>query len=173
MDLRIVTFEASTHTADDAARAVGVEVARIVKTLVFVTVTEQGPEPVICLVSGANRVDVGRLAAVVGQSGLRRATAREAHDLTGFPIGGIPPFGHSRPARVIMDPDLASFPTVWAAAGTSDSVFEVPPAALRSLSNATVAPVTEGQAAERAALSPDRAGSAATGLLRPGAASEA
>jgi len=119
VDVHIVTFDASTHTADDAARAVGVEVARIVKSLVFVTVTEQGPEPIICLISGANRVDVGRLAAVVGLPGLRRATAREAHDLTGFPIGGIPPFGHSRPTRVIMDPDLTSFPTVWAAAGTS------------------------------------------------------
>lgn len=173
VDLHIVTFDASTHTAEDAARAVGVEVARIVKSLVFVTVTEQGPEPVICLISGANRVDVARLAAVVGQPGLRRATAREAHDLTGFPIGGIPPFGHLRPTRVIMDPDLTSFPTVWAAAGTSESVFEVPPAALRSLANATVAPVTEDQAAERAALLPGQAGLAATGVLRPGATSEA
>ncbi len=84
-----------------------------------------------------------RLAAVTGEPEIRRATAREANDLTGFVIGGIPPIGFERPLRAIMDPDLGRYTTVWAAAGLPTAVFEVPPATLRILSNATVAPITE------------------------------
>ncbi|MGP1673724.1 MAG: aminoacyl-tRNA deacylase [Candidatus Limnocylindrales bacterium] len=142
--LDIVAFEESTHTAEEAAAAVGAELGQIVKSLVFVAPHDDGGlEPVVCLVPGPNRVDVARLAAVTGEPDIRRASAREAHDLTGFVIGGIPPIGFETPVRVIMDPDLGRYPTVWAAAGLPTAVFEVPPATLRTLANATVAPITE------------------------------
>jgi prolyl-tRNA editing enzyme YbaK/EbsC (Cys-tRNA(Pro) deacylase) len=140
--LDIVVFDESTHTAKEAAGAINAELGQIVKSLVFVAPGADGPEPVICLVSGPNRVDLARLAAVTAEPDIRRASAREADELTGFTIGGIPPFGHARPIRVIMDPDLGRYPTVWAAAGLPTAVFEVPPATLRTLSNATVAPIT-------------------------------
>jgi prolyl-tRNA editing enzyme YbaK/EbsC (Cys-tRNA(Pro) deacylase) len=143
VDLEVVTFDESTHTAEEAAAAVGAELGQIVKSLVFVAPSDEGPEPILCLVSGPNRVDVARLAAVTGEPDIRRATAREANDLTGFVIGGIPPIGFERPLRAIMDPDLGRYTTVWAAAGLSTAVFEVPPATLRILANATVAPITE------------------------------
>jgi prolyl-tRNA editing enzyme YbaK/EbsC (Cys-tRNA(Pro) deacylase) len=141
--IEVTRFEESTHTAAEAAAALGAELAQIVKSLVFVVDAEDGPEPLLCLVSGPNRVDLARLAAVTGESDLRRATAREAHELTGFSIGGIPPIGHSRPVRAIMDPDLGRYPTVWAAAGLPTAVFPVAPGTLRMLANATVAPITE------------------------------
>ena len=141
--LDVTVFSQSTHTAEDAAAAVGAELGQIVKSLVFVAPGEDGPEPILCLVAGHNRVDLARLAAVTGERDVRRATAREATELTGFTIGGIPPIGHVRPVRVIMDPDLGRFQTVWAAAGTPNAVFPVPPATLRTLANATVAPITE------------------------------
>ncbi len=145
LDVRV--FDESTHTAADAAAAVGAEIGQIVKSLVFVVPGDDGAlEPILCLVSGPNRVDLARLAAVTGARDVRRATAREANELSGFTIGGIPPIGHSRTMRVIMDPDLGRFPVVWAAAGTATAVFPVPPATLRSLSNATVAPITEDHA---------------------------
>lgn len=149
--LEVTTFSESTHTAVDAATALGAELGQIVKSLVFVIDGEGGPAPLLCLVSGPNRVDVARLAAVIGESDVRRASAREARDLTGFSIGGIPPIGHSQPTRVVMDPDLGRYPVVWAAAGLPTAVFPVPPATLRVLSNATVAPITEVRlAADRA-----------------------
>jgi prolyl-tRNA editing enzyme YbaK/EbsC (Cys-tRNA(Pro) deacylase) len=152
--LDIHVFDASTHTAADAAAAVGAELGQIVKSLVFVAPADGGGlEPVLCLVSGTNRVDLSRLAAVTGQADIRRATAREANELTGFTIGGIPPIGHGRPMRVLMDPDLGRFRVVWAAAGTDTAVFPVPPATLRTLANAVVMPVTEDHA-------PDGQGSA-------------
>ena len=150
--LEVVAFDESTHTAQDAAAAVGAELGQIVKSLVFVVPREDGgQEPLVCLVSGRNRVDLARLAAVTGEQEIRRATAREAYDLTGFALGGIPPIGFETPMRVIMDPDLGRYPTVWAAAGLPTAVFEVPPATLRILSNATVSPIAEVQRAADAA----------------------
>ena len=140
--LEVSTFSKSTHTAEDAAAALGAELGQIVKSLVFVVSADDGTlEPVLCLVSGVNRVDMARLAAVTAEPAIRRASAREANDLTGFTIGGIPPIGHAKPLRVVMDPDLGRYETVWAAAGLPNAVFRVPPATLRILSNAIVAPI--------------------------------
>ena len=144
VELEVTVFDESTHTAEEAATAVGAEIGQIVKSLVFAFGdADEALEPVICLVSGPNRVDLGRLAAVLGRSDVRRASAREANDLTGFVIGGIPPFGHGRRLRVVMDPDLGRYPIVWAAAGLPTAVFPVAPGVLRMLSDAHVAPIAE------------------------------
>ena len=149
--LEVMTFPDSTHTAADAARVVGAEIGQIVKSLVFVTTNEDGSlEPIVCLVSGADRVDLERLAAVVGRRDVRRSTAREADELTGYTIGGIPPFGHQQRTRVIMDPDLGRYETVWAAAGLPTAVFPISPAILRMLADAHVAPISEEPAAAQA-----------------------
>ena len=142
--LQVSTFSESTHTAEDAAAALGAQLGQIVKSLVFVAPRPDGElEPVLCLVSGVNRVDMARLGIVTGERGIRRATAREANQLTGFSIGGIPPIGHARSLRVIMDPDLGRYEIVWAAAGLPTAVFPVAPATLRMLSNAEVTPIAE------------------------------
>jgi Cys-tRNA(Pro) deacylase len=155
--IEITVFDESTHTAEQAARAVGADLGQIVKTLVFVAPDEtDGPEPILCLVSGANRVDMAQLAAVTGHADIRRASAREANEMTGFVIGGIPPIGHPRRLRVVMDPDLGRFPVVWAAAGLPTAVFPVPPGTLRMLADATVVPIAE---ARLAGLAGDVAGS--------------
>ncbi len=143
--LEVTVFDESTHTAEEAAAAVGADLGQIVKSLVFVVPVDDGLEALLCLVSGPDRVDVARLAAVTGAADVRRASAREARDLTGFSIGGIPPIGHDRSIRVIMDPALGRYPVVWAAAGLPTAVFPVPPGTLRVLANATVAPIAETQ----------------------------
>lgn len=161
--LDVTIFHESTHTAEEAAAAVGAELGQIVKSLVFVAPADQGAlEPIICLVSGPNRVDLARLAAVTGAADIRRANAREANELTGFVIGGIPPIGHPRPLRVIMDPDLGRYQTVWAAAGLPTAVFPVPPATLRILANAMVAPIAEERRA--ADIEADRRADGSTGV---------
>ncbi|HEY5521284.1 MAG TPA: YbaK/EbsC family protein [Candidatus Limnocylindrales bacterium] len=144
--LDVIVFDESTRTAEDAARAVGAEVGQIVKSLVFIADRDDGPEPCLVLVSGANMVDVSLLAAVLTEPRMRRATADEAREITGYSIGGIPPFGHTRPIRTVMDPDLGRFATIWAAAGTSNTVFSVTPATLRVLANANVAPIANAAA---------------------------
>jgi len=127
-------FPEGTRTAVDAARAVGCELGQIVKSLVFVA----GGKPVVALVSGSNRLDEHKLAAVAGKP-VAKADAETARAATGYSIGGVPPFGHATEVPVFMDRDLMRFPVVWAAAGRPDSVFEIEPGRLRELSNAEVA----------------------------------
>lgn len=131
-------FNATTRTAQDAAQQIGCTVAEIVKSLVFLA----AGVPVVVLCSGADRVDESKLKALLGASGVRRATADEAKNATGFAIGGVPPFGHATPLRVIVDDGLFAFATVWAAAGLPDAVFPIAPAELARLSGATEADVT-------------------------------
>ena len=126
-------FPEGTRTAGDAARAVGCDVGQIVKSLVFAA----GGRPVVALVSGANRLDEGRLGAAAGTP-VAKADAAIAREATGYAIGGVPPFGHATDVPVFMDRDLLSHDVVWAAAGRPDSVFEIEPERLRELSNATV-----------------------------------
>jgi len=147
VSLSIHTFSESTHTAEEAAAAVGASLGQIVKSLVFVAPDANGPRAILCLVSGPNRVDLARLAAITSEPDVRRATAAEARELTGYVIGGIPPIGHRSAVRVVMDPDLGQFETVWAAAGTPNAVFPVPPETLRMLADAEVAAITEDRPA--------------------------
>jgi Cys-tRNA(Pro) deacylase len=144
IELQVVSFEQSTHTAEEAAAAVGAELGQIVKSLVFVAPAQAGAEACLALVSGVNTVDLARLAAVLGEPRLRRARAQEVRQLTGFSIGGVPPFGHARRLRTVMDPELGRFETVWAAAGTANAVFALAPETLRSLADAIVAPIANG-----------------------------
>jgi prolyl-tRNA editing enzyme YbaK/EbsC (Cys-tRNA(Pro) deacylase) len=93
------------------------------------------------LCSGADRVDEAKLAAALGASGVRRATADEAKAATGYAIGGVPPFGHATALAVIVDEGLLGFGTVWAAAGLPDAVFPLAPAELVRLSGGRQADV--------------------------------
>ena len=132
-------FPEGTKTAADAARAIGCDVAQIVKSLVFVA----DGRPVIAFTSGANRVDPSKLAQVSGASEARRATPEEARAATGFAVGGTPPFGHPAPLPAYVDPALLAFQEVWAAAGTPDSVFPLPPQELVRATGAEPAEFTE------------------------------
>lgn len=132
-------FPEGTKTAGDAARAIGCDVGQIVKSLVFVA----DGRPVLALTSGANRVDPGRLAQLVGAEDARRADPEEARAATGFGVGGTPPFGHPEPLRAFLDPDLLAFDEVWAAAGTPDAVFRTTPEELRRSAGAEVAEFRE------------------------------
>jgi prolyl-tRNA editing enzyme YbaK/EbsC (Cys-tRNA(Pro) deacylase) len=131
--VKVREFPQGTRTAVDAARAVGCDVAQIVKSLVFVA----GGRPVVALMSGANRLDEARLGKVAGEP-VMKADAETARAATGYAIGGVPPFGHATDVPVFMDRDLFSHSVVWAAAGRPDSVFEIQPERLRELSKAMV-----------------------------------
>lgn len=129
----IVNVDETARTADGAAAAVGTGVGQIVKSLVFMS----DGDPVLALVSGANRLDTTKLAAQTGGT-ITRADAQAVRDATGYVIGGIPPLGHANRLTTFCDRDLLRYSTVWAAAGTPDTVFAVPPDALVAATGATV-----------------------------------
>jgi prolyl-tRNA editing enzyme YbaK/EbsC (Cys-tRNA(Pro) deacylase) len=135
---RIVEFAESTRTAEDAARAIGTTVERIVKSLVFTA----GGEPLLVLVSGINRVAVDRLGEALGVA-VRRADASVVREATGFAIGGVPPVGHATRLPVVMDSDLMQYEQVYAAAGTPNSVFPITPQDLLRITGARVLSVKE------------------------------
>jgi Cys-tRNA(Pro) deacylase len=117
-------FPEGTKTAADAATAIGVSVGQIVKSLVFGV----DSEIVMALVSGSNQLDEKKLAAAAGGAKCSRVDADAARAATGYPIGGVPPFGHSTQLRVFVDPDLLQYDEVWAAAGTWNDNFGAAPA---------------------------------------------
>ncbi len=139
IDVEIRVMADSTRTAEDAARACGCTVERIVKSLVFQG--RQTGKPYLLLVSGPNRVNEQGVAAIIGEE-LRRPDADFVRETTGYSIGGIPPLAHKTPLATYMDGDLLTHETVWAAAGTPKAVFEVAPETLRDAAGAEVIVVT-------------------------------
>ena len=136
LTIEVVEFDETTRTAPDAANAIGCQVAQIVKSLIFIA----NGEPVVALVSGANRLDERKLAALRGISRkkVKRPDADTAKTITGFSIGGVPPFGHASALPVYVDQDLTRFDVVWAAAGTPFAVFAIAPDDLVQASHGTV-----------------------------------
>lgn len=120
MEDRVVELSRSTRTAQEAAQAVGSSVAQIAKSLVFLL----GDEPILVIASGANRVSEDKLRLQLG-SEVRRATAEQVREATGFPIGGVPPLGHVGPIRTLIDQDLLAYDEIWAAAGGPRAVFRL------------------------------------------------
>ena len=116
-------FPEGTKTAADAAAAIGVTVGQIVKSLVFGV----DNEIVMALVSGSNQLDEKKLALAAGGAKCARVDADAVREATGYPIGGVPPFGHSTQLRVFVDPDLLQYDEVWAAAGTWNDNFGANP----------------------------------------------
>jgi prolyl-tRNA editing enzyme YbaK/EbsC (Cys-tRNA(Pro) deacylase) len=137
LDVTVTTLERSTKTVKDAALAVGCDEAEIAKSIVVVC----DGDPVVCVTSGAHRVDVERVALALDCAEARPATPDEVRAATGFPVGGVPPFGHGLP--VLFDESLLRHERIWAAGGDSNSLFEVDPRELINCTTAQVVPLGE------------------------------
>ncbi|HTX93079.1 MAG TPA: YbaK/EbsC family protein [Anaerolineales bacterium] len=135
---QVIEFAESTHTAQEAADRVGCKLAQIVKSLIFKAVPSNAG--ILVLASGINRVDEKKVGAYLGET-IARADPDFVRSVTGFAIGGVPPVGHSQPMRAFVDEELMKHPTVWAAAGTPNTVFELSPADLVRLTGGTIADV--------------------------------
>jgi prolyl-tRNA editing enzyme YbaK/EbsC (Cys-tRNA(Pro) deacylase) len=134
---QVLEFDARTATAAEAAAAVGASVGQIAKSLVFRT---RGGRPVLVVASGSNRVDEKKVGAILGEK-IDRADADFVRANTGFSIGGVPPLGHVVTPAVLLDADLQAFDTIWAAAGTPNAVFRLPPADLPHLTGGRFADI--------------------------------
>ncbi len=132
---RVIESEAPTKTAQQAADFARCELGQIVKSLIFKGM-ESG-QPILVLTSGANRVDEQRIADYVGEP-IGRADPDLVREATGFAIGGVPPIGHTRRMKTLIDEDLLQYVTIWAAAGTPNAIFELTPDALLAMTGGRV-----------------------------------
>ena len=135
LKVNVATLASPTHTAAQAAAAVGCEEARIAKSIVFVA----DDDPVVCVASGAHRIDPARICEALDCAEVRQATAAEVRAATGFAIGGVSPLGHQVP--VVIDAALLRHERVWAACGDGNSVFEVDIRELAERTGAAVVPL--------------------------------
>jgi prolyl-tRNA editing enzyme YbaK/EbsC (Cys-tRNA(Pro) deacylase) len=123
LGIRVQRFEELTSTAEEAAAAVGCELGAIVKSLCF----EVDGKPVLVLVAGDRRVDSKALRRIynVSKRKVRIGSPALVEEATGYAVGGVPPFGHAEPLPVLIDRSLSRFETVYAAAGTPNSLFGI------------------------------------------------
>lgn len=133
-DLEIILFDQSTHTADLAAQALGVESAQIAKTLVFLA----DGQPLLVVTCGDKKIDTKKLGKVVGVKKVRFADAVTVADATGFPPGGVSPIGLANNIPLYLDQSLWKYAIVYAAAGTANSALPVSPDRLCEITGAKI-----------------------------------
>lgn len=133
----VTVLDDSVHTAALAAAALGIEVAQIANSLIF----DADGEPLLVLTSGAHRVDVDKVAQLVGAAHVGRASAGFVKTHTGQAIGGVAPVGHRTPIRTLVDTWLQRHEEVWAAAGHPRTVFPTTYGALLRMTGGTPADV--------------------------------
>jgi prolyl-tRNA editing enzyme YbaK/EbsC (Cys-tRNA(Pro) deacylase) len=137
-DYIVIEHAESTRTAQEAADRAGCELGQIVKSLIFKG--KESGKPILVLTSGANRVDEKRISEYAREP-IGRADADFVRAVTGFAIGGVPPVAHLQTMETYIDEDFLQYPTIWAAAGTPNAIFELKTADLQKMTNGTVARV--------------------------------
>lgn len=132
LKIEVQSLPESTHTAVEAANVVGCELGQIAKSVIF----KSNEQPVLFIVSGANRVDTDNVELRLSIK-LGRADAEFVKEMTGYSIGGVPPFAHKQLIQTYIDQDLLQYETVWAAGGSPSSLFPIEPNELKRITNAT------------------------------------
>ena len=122
LDRRVIELDVHARTSQQAADALGVAVAQIAKSLIFVV----NGAPVLVIASGINRVDEAKLGALSGGR-VTRADAEVVRQATGYAIGGVPPVAHASKLPVFIDRDLRQYDLIYAAGGVPECVFPLTP----------------------------------------------
>jgi prolyl-tRNA editing enzyme YbaK/EbsC (Cys-tRNA(Pro) deacylase) len=139
VDARLEEFTEGTHTAREAALAVGCEPEQIVKTLVFVC----DGLPILALVPGDRRADPTKVAAAASAGYARTADAEEVVAATGFAPGAVAPFPTPHISAVYLDRLLLRHEIVWTGAGSPNHVVGLSPLDVARVTQAVPADLAE------------------------------
>lgn len=118
----ILEFPVSSATVELAAQAVGVEPARIAKTLSFYT--KEKDAAILIVTAGDMKIDNVKFKHYFGMKA-KMLASEDVERLTGHAIGGVCPFGNPKSTAVYLDISLKRFETVFPAAGSSNSAVEL------------------------------------------------
>lgn len=137
----VVRLAVETPTVAAAAAAVGAGVEQIVKSLLFLV----AGEPVLVVANGETRVDYKRLAAHLGVSRRRvkLADGAQVRQILGYEVGAVPPFGHKRPVRTVVEAGVLMQEEIWAGGGSIDTLVRLRVAELRRVVGEETARLTE------------------------------
>jgi len=139
LECQVLNMKETTRSAQDAANSLGCRVEQIVKSLVFVT--KKTKKPILVLASGANRVNTKKIRNFLSEP-ITMAAPDLVREKTGFVVGGVPPLGHSSSLETFIDEDLLKYPEIWAAAGSSNTMFKLSPDDLQKITRGQVISVT-------------------------------
>jgi prolyl-tRNA editing enzyme YbaK/EbsC (Cys-tRNA(Pro) deacylase) len=147
----VIRMPAHTPTVEAAAQVLGTTAERIAKSLLFLLDPAGGePMPILVIASGTDRVDYRLVADYVGLSRkrVRLADAAAVQAVTGYPVGGVPPLGHPRPLRTLIDQRVLKQPEIYAGGGAVDALLRIAPAEIvRATGAQTVDVVAEDRGA--------------------------
>lgn len=139
LDIDAHEFPSGTKTAADAAAAIGCSPEQIASSIVL----DGTGGPVVVIASGAHRVDLDKVADIIGTDQLEMADPAVVRETLGWSIGGVPPICHEDDVPMLFDETLLEHEVVWAAAGTPTAVFPIEPTVLVELTGATVSEVRQ------------------------------
>ena len=120
MEDRVREFDVSTATVELAAQTVGVEPARIAKSLSF----KLDDRTILVVVAGDMKVDNSKYKATFGGKA-KMLTAEEAVERIGHAVGGVCPFAVNEGVEVYLDESMRRFETMFPAAGSASSCIEL------------------------------------------------
>ncbi len=163
VETKVLVFNESTRTSQDAANQAGCELSRIAKSILFKLsisnnqFSKESEEPILVIVSGSNRVSEEKLKKAlmknysqvlknlrIEELEIEKADADFVYEKTGFPIGGVPAFCHETKIKyVFIDQDLIKFEKVWSAAGTPHAIFEILTKDLIKLADAKITDIKQ------------------------------
>jgi len=140
IDARLITDIGETPTVPAAAAALGVTVEQILKTLLFYV---KGA-PVVVISHGVEPVPARALADHfgVGKRQIKLARAMQVVELTGYPVGGVPPFGHRSTIPVLLDRSVLARPVIYGGGGDDHTMLRIETTELLRVTKATVLPLT-------------------------------
>ncbi|RLB85097.1 MAG: YbaK/EbsC family protein [Deltaproteobacteria bacterium] len=139
LECQVLNMKETTRSAQDAANSLGCQVEQIVKSLVFMT--KKTKQPILVVASGANRVNTKKIRNLLFEP-IKMADPDFVRAKTGFVVGGVPPLGHSSSLETFIDEDLLKYPEIWAAAGSSNTMFKLSPDDLQKITQGQVISVT-------------------------------
>jgi prolyl-tRNA editing enzyme YbaK/EbsC (Cys-tRNA(Pro) deacylase) len=136
---RIEEFAAGTPTAADAAAAVGCELRRIVKSLLF----DCDGTWVLVLVPGDRRADSAKVARATSSNRARVAGVAQVREVTGYDVGAVAPVALARVSRVLLDRNVPMDGELWVGAGSSRHMAGLPASELARVARADMVDVAE------------------------------
>ncbi len=134
-----------TPTVALAARALGCEPEQIVKSVLFLLRDGQQATPLLVIANGTTQIDFRKLASLcgVGRKRIRLAPAEDVLALTGYPAGGVPPFGFPRPVPTCIDRRVFDQTLVYGGGGDDHTMLSITPAELLRVTKGQIVDVRQ------------------------------